>query len=246
MAKQNQIIAVEKGAKSKAERALTDAHQRLSKPQLISGLTRNYTSHDAEGEQLPPERHYVQTGVAQEVASILNALTEYYDVVGTKEATNCIAKADIVANGLVLKDVPVGFILFLEKQLINIATFIKQLPVLDPSERWKFDSSQDCYATEPIKQIRTRKVMRSHVMHEGNEHHPPQVTSYTDDVPVGTWTITKFSGAVTREEQSNMVARVEDLQKAVKRAREAANMTDAVRLKFGNDIVSFLFGGVKN
>ena len=47
--RQNQVIAIEKGAKTKAERALTDAHHKLQKADLLSGLTRTYTPKDAEG-----------------------------------------------------------------------------------------------------------------------------------------------------------------------------------------------------
>jgi hypothetical protein len=52
--KLNQIIAVEKGIKSKAYAEVTDAHQRLQKSALLAGIARTYQPKDEEGEQYPP------------------------------------------------------------------------------------------------------------------------------------------------------------------------------------------------
>jgi hypothetical protein len=42
MAKLNQIIAIEKGTKSRTFQELTEAHQSLQKPALLSGISRIY------------------------------------------------------------------------------------------------------------------------------------------------------------------------------------------------------------
>ena len=55
MTRLNQIIAVEKGVKSRSFQELTDAHHALQKPALLSGISRTYRPKDEEGEQLPPE-----------------------------------------------------------------------------------------------------------------------------------------------------------------------------------------------
>ena len=39
MAKLNQIIAVEKGIKSRSHQELSDAHHALQKPQLLAGIS---------------------------------------------------------------------------------------------------------------------------------------------------------------------------------------------------------------
>ncbi|MBA2680632.1 MAG: hypothetical protein H0U76_19830 [Ktedonobacteraceae bacterium] len=46
----------------------------------------------------------------------------------------------------------------LEKQLVDLHTFVRKLPVLDPSETWTLDSSADCWATEPVQTLKTKKV----------------------------------------------------------------------------------------
>ena len=42
MAKLNQIIAVEKGIKSRSHQELSDAHHALQKPALLAGIARTY------------------------------------------------------------------------------------------------------------------------------------------------------------------------------------------------------------
>jgi hypothetical protein len=47
------------------------------------------------------------------------------------------------------------YLLFLEKQLVDLHTFVKKLPVLDASDSWSYDASADCYATDPVQTVRT-------------------------------------------------------------------------------------------
>ena len=60
MTKLNQIIAVEKGVKSKSLQDITAAHHKVQKPALLAGISRTYQPKDEEGEQLPPESARVQ------------------------------------------------------------------------------------------------------------------------------------------------------------------------------------------
>lgn len=60
MAKVNQVIAIEKGVKSKAMGELTELYYAMQKPDSFNGIARKYTPNDAEGEQLPAEGQLVQ------------------------------------------------------------------------------------------------------------------------------------------------------------------------------------------
>ena len=81
-----------------------------------------------------------------------------------------------------LRDVPVSYLLFLEKQLVDLHTFVKKLPVLDAAESWTIDPSADCWRTEAVRTMRTKKVPRNHVKAEATEKHPAQVEVYYEDV----------------------------------------------------------------
>lgn len=242
MTKLNQIIAIEKGVKTDAANALTRAYHDLQKGQLLSGIARSYQPRDDEGEQLPPESTRVQLRTDQVVADVRKALTRLFDVVATKDHANTSAMADIVVDGVTIADgVPATYLLFLEKQLVDLATFIRKLPTLDPSESWTWSDQQGAYATDPVRTTRTKKVLRNHVKAEATDRHPAQVEVYTEDVVVGYWTTTKFSGAVPASEVAELLERVNKLAEAVKRAREEANSLTVRDLTPGAAILGYLF-----
>lgn len=241
MAKLNQIIAVEKGVKAKAQQELTAAHHDVQKPALLSGIARTYQPKDEEGEQLPPESTRVQLKVEQVLKSTAATLTRLFDVTAAKDWANCGARADITVDGRVLVPaVPVSYLLFLEKQLTDLHTFVRKLPVLDAAESWTPDPSTDAWKTEPVRTIRTKKVPRNHVKAEATEKHPAQVEVYYEDVPVGYWTTVKFSGALPARRVNELLERVEKLQQAVKFAREEANGAEVIDQRVGDAVFGYL------
>jgi hypothetical protein len=242
MARLNQIIAVEKGVKSRSFQELTDAHQALQKPALLAGIARTYRPKDEEGEQLPPESTKVQVKAEEIIRQTTGILSRLFDVTATKDWTNCVAKADVVVDGEpLLRDVPVAYLLFLEKQLVDLHTFVRKLPVLDAAESWSYDASADCFATDATQTTRTKKIPRNHVKAEATEKHPAQVEVYYEDVVVGYWKTVKFSGALPAKRVNELLERVEKLQQAVKFAREEANGTDVVDRETGEKVFRYLF-----
>jgi hypothetical protein len=243
MTKLNQIIAVEKGVKSKSFQELTEAHHAVQKAALLSGISRTYQPKDEEGEQLPPESTRVQIKAEEVLRQTAATLTRLFDVTATKDWANCVAKADVTVEGRTLvKDVPVSYLLFLEKQLTDLHTFVKKLPVLDAAESWAHDPSSDSWKTEPVRTVKTKKVPRNHVKAEATEKHPAQVEVYYEDIPVGYWTTVKFSGALPARRVNELLERVEALQNAVKFAREEANGTSVTDQHVGEAVFGYLFG----
>ncbi|MCU0499035.1 MAG: hypothetical protein MUF87_16915 [Anaerolineae bacterium] len=243
MPRLNQIIAIEKNIKSQSLRELTDAHHLLQKPALLSGIARTYRPKDEEGEQYPPESTRVQVKAEEVIRQTVATLTRLFDVTATKEWSNGDARADVVVDGQVLiEKAPITFLLFLEKQLVDLHTFIKKLPVLDASETWVYDPSADVWATEPVQTTKTKKIPRNHVKAEATEHHPAQVEVYYEDVVVGNWRTVKFSGALSAQRVNELTQRIEKLQQAVKFAREEANNLNVDDRKVGDKVFQYLFG----
>ncbi|MDF3297897.1 DUF7873 family protein [Streptomyces tropicalis] len=243
MAKLNQIIAVEKGVKSKSFQDTTAAHQRIQKPALLAGISRTYQPKDEEGEHLPPESTRVQVKAEDVLRETAASLTRLFDVTATKDWANCTARADVVVDGrTIVAEVPVGHLLFLEKQLTDLHAFVKKLPVLDAAESWSLDPSTDWWKTDAVRTIRTKKVPRNHVKAEATDKHPAQVEVYYEDVPVGYWTTVKFSGALPARRVNELLDRVEKLQQAVKYAREEANSAEVGDQRVGDAVFGYLFG----
>jgi hypothetical protein len=239
----SQIIAVEKDIKEKAASKRAYSEAIFGKSGLYSGLSRTYTPKNEEGEQLPPESTSVQIKIKQVLADVQSHMTTLFDTVATKDFANCHAKADIVVDGTVLLSaVPATYILFLEKQLAELLAFVKRIPTLDASEVWHYDANQDCYATEPVETIRSKKVMQRLIAAEATKEHPAQVHLYQEDVPDGRWKTIKFSGAIQQREVNDIVARIERVQMAVKFAREEANRSEVKAQKTGDPLLHYIFG----
>lgn len=229
MAKLNQIIAIEKGVKSRVYAEVSELHKANQKPALFNGFSKSYQANDEDGEKLPPERQRVQFEVHEVLSRVDRALTELIDVTARKDYTNCYAKADVVVDGkTIVGQAPVPFLLFLEKQLTDMRAFVAALPVLDEAETWARDPNSGLYKTDGIQTHRTKKVQKALVLYNATPEHPAQTQLVTEDIIAGYWTQVKMSGAMPKPEKDALLERVETLLKAVKQAREAANMCDEV------------------
>jgi hypothetical protein len=238
-----QIIAVEKGLKKRAYDDLKTVHHDLQKPALLDGFSRTYRPYnDTETEQLPPEVKQVQIKSADIIKQTEITLTEAFDVVATKEWGNTHAKADIVVDGTtLLANVPVGYLLYLEHQLDDLSTFVDKLPVLDPAETWVYDANTACYATQPTETVRTRKVPTVVTKYEATKEHPAQTEIFTEDRPIGRFSVVKRSGALPLVRVNELKNRVAKLKAAVKFAREQANSIEVDQKTVGASVLNFLF-----
>lgn len=238
-----QIIAVEADRKKDAAHELNQAQNLLGNKGPFTGITRAYTSSEEDGEPLPAESTRVQQRATQVIKGVQKYLVSLFDVVATKDYTNCVAKADITIDGkILLPAVPATYILFLEKQLAELLNFAKKLPVLDPAFSWQYDQTSDCWSTPPVETVRTKKIKKSQTVFEGNQHHAPQFLVWDEDKKAGTWSTIHYSGAMQQSEINAIIERIEKLQKAVKFAREAANRQEVTQQHMGETVLHYLFG----
>lgn len=242
MAKLNQIIAVEKGIKSRVYGEITDLHKAVQKPDLFNGFVKNYEAKEEDDEGLPAERKRVQYEVTDVLRSVERLQTELFDVTARKDWTNCDAKADVVVDGrTIVSQAPVSYLLFLEKQLTDMRTFVGTLPVLDDGESWTKDPNSGLFKTDVVSQHRTKKVQKPIVLYPATEQHPAQTQLITEDVIAGFWRQVKHSGAMPKPEKEALADRVEKLLQAVKQAREEANTRDETTAPpVGSAVFSFL------
>jgi hypothetical protein len=242
MPKLNQIIAVESGVKSRTNRSVTDAYHQLQKPQPFSGITRTYRPRDEDGEQLPGESTRVMVRAQDVVDAVLPELARLFDVVATKDQANTQARADVVVGEQVLAEqVPVTTLLFLEKQLNDLASLIGKMPTLDPAETWHFDEGQDAWASAVLETHRTKKVPQAFIKAPATDKHPAQVEVILTDEVVGYWQTVKFSGALPATRVRTLLERVVRLQDAVKFARERANSIEVEDTSLAGPVLGYLF-----
>lgn len=238
----HQVLAVAKTEKSERYNRFTKIYQLLSKP-VFSGFTKTFqpTNEDIP-ETRPDEVQRVQYNVEDLLLQATETLTKLFDQTATIDRTNQGANADVVVNGTVLLErVPTVTLLFLEKQLADLYSFVKAIPTLDPAKDWHASTQTNIWETDPVETISTKKISRPLVLYPHSDKHPAQVKEITDDVQVGKWLTKSFSGAVKATRMRQLRDRVETLQAAVKYAREHANTVEVVDTKIGKPIFDYLF-----
>lgn len=240
--KLNQVIAIERGVRSKVDADMDEIRKAAEKPALFAGLAKTYRKKDEGGEDEPDVRANVQMIAKRALDIIAERWTELLDVIAQKDFANCSAIADVkFEDGTVISGVPTTFLLYLERQLAGLYTIVKAFPTLDPAERWSLDANTGLHFTEPLSTMRTKKTQRAIVLYPATPEHPAQTQIITEDISVGTWETVKYSGALPEPEHRALLGRIERAQQAVKLAREQANLTDAPKQDVGRKICGWLF-----
>jgi hypothetical protein len=239
----SQIIAIEKDTRTRAEQTAAFAYHQLQKPEPLTGISKAYTASDAEGEQQPSQGTRVQYTVEMALRSAASVTARYLDLLGTKERTDQTAVADVVIDGQVfIKDVPVLFLLGLERQLGEELVQARKLPTLSAEHEWTPFDSRGVSVTASITTKSTKKIPRNHVKAPATDKHPAQVEVYFEDTVVGTWDTRHFSGAITESRKQDIIERLTKLISAVKQAREEANTTAVTDFKVGDKVFGYIYG----
>lgn len=243
MPKLNQINAILTSRKSETEKEVTEIYKLIQKDALFAGRERTYRPIDEEkGQKLPAESQRVQHRAEDLIRKVVGKWTEVWNLVLTQDTGNQTAKANVEVDGqVVLADVPVTTLLFLDKQLNDLETFLSKIPTPDPSEEWSHDPNTGLLRSKVSESIRTSKEPTVIVKYEATKEHPAQTEIFTKDVAVGTWSQILYSGCLQADRKDALLARVRKLQEAVKTAREQANLIEVER-KSIKPLLEFVFG----
>lgn len=242
MTKINQILAIEKNKKTNLHKEITDLHRRTQQAPLMTGHTKTFVPKEEEGEAYPPEDRKVQLLHQDALDDLGDRLSTLMDVTAAKDWSNCKARADVVVDGQTfLEQVPVTYLLFLEKELIDLQTFVSKMVELDPALSWTFDANSGQYRSDSTVTHKTKKLQKPIVLYDATPEHPAQTQLITEDVVIGHWTTTNFSGAIPRPKKRRLLERIQELHDAVKFAREHANSLEAEEPRIGKRILAHIF-----
>ena len=244
--KLHQITALLKGIKTRVYSEVTALHKESQKPDPFLGFAKTYRKKDEDSEDYAPENKRVVLVASEVLRKLAKLQTEVFDITASQEWANTSAKADLVVDGQVLlTDVPVTYLLFLEKQLIDVRTFVEKLPTLDDNREWLADPNSRLFKTEKVTTFKTKKVQRAIVKYDAvikdGVGLPAQTEMITEDVVVGSWDTVSHSGAIPVPRKEAILERVDKLIKAVKVARENANDQETAEHKIGDALFGYLF-----
>jgi hypothetical protein len=224
-----QLLAIRKTVNGDANKVFTNIYHLFQKPALLAGIVKTYRPRAEDGETLPGEEQHVQVVADRHMHDAVTAFKRMFKVVGEIDATNCVAKADVVVDGnVILADVPVTHLLWMEKQLQDLSTFLAKLPILDPATEWTTDRDTGQSLSVTTATTRSQKVPVSFIKAPATDKHAAQVDVLFEDRIVGDWFTTRRSGAMRAGDVAVLQERCRTVFIAVKQARESANMFDVV------------------
>lgn len=241
-----QLVAVERATRqldneygSKIKHGLKDAS--------VTGQVKTYRPFNetpTEAERLPAQFVEVQKKVEDALDEARKYSVPAMDIVASKDTTNTRAKADVIVAGRVLiPEVPVSHLLWLEKYLNEWRGFLAVLPTLKPDRHWERDSTDTRLSRARTEEtVRTKKEVRGVILAPATDKHPAQAQAVQEDVPIGVYETTVLSGAVTETRKKELLDNLNKVQLAVKEAIAVANRTAASDVHEGNKVFEFIFG----
>jgi hypothetical protein len=213
----------------------------------FEGFNRTYKSEVQDDYVRDPEVKRLVTTVPAKLSYIEEQLGKVIDTNFQQEATNCLAKADIIViddddkSTTIATAVPVTVLVQLEKKLSEMRAQVYDLiPTLDPTKKWKWDEANGYYVNyDPSKRV-TRKAAKVIEKSPATKEHPAQVELVTVDETTGYHNQTNISGMVTPKKKSDLLERLDKLIHAVKTARARANDAEVTKEKLASKLFKYL------
>lgn len=251
MPKLHELLAVDGNLKAQADKTRTELMGTFEKKQ--HHFSEKIVTFFPSEEGAPPvveSQLDLQTTVKKELKWISDFIIKSLDVSYQVAEANTIARADVVleTGRTLLSQVPATSLLELEKRAKEMHDFVASIPTLDPAKGFKADlvksTNGDIFRARDDDKTRTKKVQEPLVLAPATDKHPAQVQLITKDVPVGKINTMEWSGFITVAEKGDMLSRVEDFARAVKKARSRANEVEIPKNddKIGAVIVNYVFG----
>lgn len=248
MAKLHEILAVEGDLEGTFKKILDETRATFEKKAdhfyEVVKETRHFNT--AQANLDTTETKALVDTVPSKLAYTEGAVVKYFDTIAAKEATNQIASADLVVDGVTIAaKVPATMLLGLEQRLKHVRAVYEAMPTLQPGIDWRAapDRGHGIYVSAvPIERFKTQKQLQYKVLVPQDEHHPAQVEKWNEDVPIAKITERAWSGMVTPAEKSEVLGRIDRLIRATKKARQRANSVEAVKPKIGRSIFDFIRG----
>lgn len=232
MGKLHELLAVEETVVSQAEKLISETNEKFTKhSEFFTGAVRTLhrlkdSPEDQAIERAARREKQLPTTVPDTLEYIFPFMEKALDLKLGKHLTNQKAVADIIVDGkVVMSNVPVDFLLDLEKLIPRYRTLFTTMPTLDPSRKWEVER-KGVWKSEAPDTTQTEKITYPVVLSEATDKHPAQVKEASKDVVVGLFNEIHFSGSATTDQKADVLILCDKLLRAVKEARMRANATE--------------------
>jgi hypothetical protein len=245
----HQLLAVQGDVKNEYNHVLEERKTTLQKKadHFLEGR-RELKMFDAarqEEESAHAQHKEMVSTVPAQLDYMRHAVERRVDHMLQTAATNQTASADWLADGIPLggedgQNLPVVFLLEMEQILSDMRQVVEKIPTLAPGVKWIPDpqKGKGVYQAEfDEDSLRTEKKLRWQEVAPSTDKHKAQVETWKEDVPVGKYSLKRWSGMITPAAKSRLLGAISKRMEELKRARMRANNAEIVQRKFAKALM---------
>lgn len=244
----HEVLAVVGSLEGAKDKILGEASNTFTKkaPHFL-GWNRKLDMHDdARSKEETEENQALVTTVMAKLNYMKKACVRFYDAKFQKESGGQLAKADIIIDGnIIASDVPVYFLLDLEKEIKQLRAIYETIPTLAPGIEWKRaeDLGDGVWrAAHKVSKTKTEKTYQHKVLVPATKEHPAQIREWNEDRVIGMYVTDSWCGMLSPAEKSVILDRIDKLMRAIKKARQRANSQEVPKVSIGSALFSYIHG----
>jgi hypothetical protein len=243
----SQLLVIVGGIQAETKTRMDQLLAVVRKEDNFTGQEKNYRQLSDDGKAALPANSSKKVRIS--AGEVLNRaavqLSRQFDTQLSVDAANQLAKGDIkIGKETLVTSVPVGHLLYLERELGIFATLVEALPVLDMAKEWNENNVlAGQHRTPAVEQNYNNKVLYNWHRGNGTPTIQEQVDVMTRDEPVGIVTTIDYSGAIEPARKAAILDRVARLRAEIKMAREEANAQAVQEREEGAALFSWLLTG---
>lgn len=234
MSQMHELLAVEGGLQKVWREIVAEAKVTFAKKMAhFLGATKTLKMKDDAREfeaAAGAEHKELTTTVDDKLDYTEESGVDYLDALFQKELANQEARADLVIDGnTVATGLPATFLLGMEDRLKLLREMYQAIPTLSPGTNWELDKDKGkgVYVTVPDAVTeKTEQVIKYTTVAQATDNHPEQVRESPSREVIGRYTSRTWSGMITPAKKSDLLARLDVLQRAIKQARQRANQVE--------------------
>lgn len=254
MGKLHELLAVEKDAREVFSKILEETLKTFNQRSgHFAETRRTYSPLNVEDKDCPDEEFTAMvTTVKDKLDYTQDSIVRFVDIELQKERANQKASANVIVElpdgktETILENAPVTFLVQMESLLDRVRKIYQNIPTFDPAKEWVVDETRDnVWKSDPITKIRTKKMPEVIIKVEATEKFQGQSEIIMMDKPVGTFSQTSSSGALSPKQKSQILARIDRLIAGIKIARSKANVQETDNDKIGMKLFNYINQGFK-
>lgn len=219
------------------------AHTFDAKDSHFNGRLKTYHPDDDTQDSIADEKEEVQivSTVKSKLSFIEKAVINAVDTAIAKEETNSSGQAKASLKiGVSEFTLSATSLLALEKRLVQLRNVYFNIPTLDPTKSWAYNTDKECFEATPTSRNRLVKKIVHSVVVPATDKFPAQVEKSTVDVKVGHYEEVHFSAKLPVKTKAEMLGRIDSLLDGISLARAKANQCEVVENPIMKEIFNYI------